>query len=32
VKDKDLIGIVPNDSIDALMKYILSETDSEFIK
>lgn len=32
VKDKDLIAIVPNNSIDSLMQYVQSETDSEFIK
>ena len=32
VKDQELIGIVPNGSIDTLMQYIMSETDWKFIK
>lgn len=32
VKDKELIGIIPNKSIDTLMEYIISETNWEFIK
>ena len=32
VKDNELIGIVPNRSIDSLMNYVLSETGWEFIK
>ncbi len=32
VKDNELIGIVPNESIDALMKYIQSESKWKIIK
>lgn len=32
VKDKELIWIVPNGSIDTLMQFIMSETDWKFIK
>lgn len=32
VKDNELIGIMPNSSIDSLMKYVLRETNWEFIK
>lgn len=32
VKDKELIALVPNKSIDWLMNYVLKETGWEFIK
>jgi len=32
VKDNELIGIIPNKSIDSLMEYILSEANWEFIQ
>lgn len=32
VKDNELIGVIPNKSIDTLMEYVLSETNWEFIQ
>lgn len=32
VKDKELIALMPNKSIDSLMNYVLKETGGEFIK
>jgi len=32
VKDTEIIWIVPNDTVDTLMQYILDETDNNIIK